>query len=260
MAAEAATDGNSGEKLNARLDNSQFHLRWTTVEEAGDQALDDRCLEILSPDERERYQRFRYHRDRRLYLAAHTLLRATLSEFGQRPPQTWAFEFNEHGKPFLHPEFGDPPLYFNLTHAAGLAACVVVSGLQAGVDTESLDRKTDPGLSVRFFAPAEQAQLEGLSGKERQLAFFDIWTLKEAYVKGRGIGVSLPLRSFGFTLPAEDSGTIVFSPPADDRADNWSFFRFRPGPRHTLAVAIHHPSGLEPRAGTSRAVSLSDLL
>lgn len=230
------------------------------MDEADSKTLDTRCLEILSPDEREKYQRFHYHRDRRLYLAARTLIRATLSEFGDRPPDAWIFKTNEHGKPYLDPAAGRSSLRFNLTHAAGLAACVVAFGLEVGVDAENIQRKTEPGLSSRFFAPPEQAQLEGLSGESRLRAFFDIWTLKESYVKGRGIGVSLPLRSFGFTLPDDDCGTIVFSPPAEDRADHWSFFRFRPGPCHTLAVAVNHPPEFEPRVGTSRAVTPADLL
>ncbi len=58
----------------------QIILRWLPVEETDDQDLEARGLEILSPDERQRYRRFRYDRDRRLYLAAHILLRATLAE------------------------------------------------------------------------------------------------------------------------------------------------------------------------------------
>lgn len=65
---------------------------------------------------------------------------------GHRPPKTWSFATNEHGKPFLSPDVGDPPFRFNLTHAAGLAACVVSYGLEVGVDVENLERKTEPGL------------------------------------------------------------------------------------------------------------------
>lgn len=245
--------------MDNRPQPDQVHLHWLAVEETGDRDLDARCLEILSPEERSRYGRFRYHRDRRLYLAAHTLLRATLSHYGSVTPREWSFHTNRYGKPHLVPDNGSPPLRFNLTHTAGLAACVVSTAYEVGLDAEHLDRKTDPGLADRFFSPVERAQLEGISGEARQRAFFDIWTLKESYVKGRGIGVSLPLRSFGFTLPEDDRGAILFSPPLGDLANRWSFFRFRPGPHHTLAVAVNHPPGAGPLLLSSRVDSLADL-
>ncbi len=237
----------------------QIILRWLPVEETDDQDLEARGLEILSPDERQRYRRFRYDRDRRLYLTAHILLRATLAELGNRSPESWSFSVNRHGKPHVVPDNGSPPLRFNLTHTAGLAACVVSAEYDVGLDAEFLDRRTDPGLANRFFSPVERAQLEDLSGEERSQTFFDIWTLKESYVKGRGIGVSLPLRSFGFTLPEDDRGRITFSPPLGDLARHWSFFRVRPGSNHTLAVAVNHPPGDEPLLLSSQAAPLADL-
>jgi len=238
---------------------NRVHLSWLEVEEVMDEDLEARCLELLSGEERARYRRFRYDRDRRLFLAAHALLRTTLSRFGALPPGAWVFATNRHGKPHLVPNNGGPPLRFNLTHCAGLAACVVSADYEVGIDAESLERKTDPGLAGRFFSPVEQAQLEGLDDTDRRRAFFDIWTLKESYVKGRGIGVSLPLRSFGFTLPADDRGAIEFAPPLGDVAGRWSFFRARPTAEHTLAVAVSHPPGADPLLVSSPAASLADL-
>ena len=240
-------------------ETGQLHLRWTTVKDEIDGALEARLLSLLSTDEQQRYARFRYDRDRRLFLVAHALLRTTLSEFGCLQPEAWRFRTNEHGKPFLDPEEGDPPLRFNLTHAAGLAACVVCRGTEVGVDTEHLGRVTDPGLAGRFFAPSEQAQLVGLDGEDHRRAFFDIWTLKESYVKARGIGVSLPLRSFAFTLPADDRDPIGFSPPPDDPDDGWRFFRFRPTTGHTLAVTAGRLAEGVPEIATAREVPLTCL-
>ncbi len=249
-----------GDQMTEPPQPDQIHLRWMAVDKTGDELQERRGLELLSPEERGRYRRFRYDRDRRLFLAAHLLLRTTLSEFQDRPPDAWTFGSNKHGKPHIVPDNGEPPLRFNLTHARGLAACVVSAGLEVGVDTEHLARNIDPGLAGRFFSPVEQAQLEDLSGDRWQQCFFDIWTLKESYVKGRGIGVSLPLRSFGFTLPDEDHGAISFSPPLGDLANRWSFFRVRPGAGHTLAVAVNHPPGTKPMLLSERAAPLTDLL
>lgn len=240
-------------------ETGQLHLRWTAVEDEIDGVLEARLPALLSDDERARHSRFRYDRDRRLFLVAHALLHTTLSEFGSLQPEAWRFRTNEHGKPFLDPAEGDPPLRFNLTHATGLAACAVCRGASVGIDVESIERKTGPGLADRFFAPAEQAQLVGLEGKALRRAFFDIWTLKESYVKARGIGVSLPLRSFAFTLPADDRAPIGFSPPPDDPDDGWRFFRFRPTTEHTLAVAAGRLAEGVPEIATAREVPLTCL-
>ena len=72
----------------------------------------------------------------------------------------------------------------------------------------------------------------------RQRAFFDYWTLKEAYIKARGFGLALPLADFAFTLAPPAPPQIAFEPALEDDPDTWQFAQDWPTPVHRLALAV----------------------
>ena len=69
------------------------------------------------------------------------------------------------------------------------------------------------------------------------MVFFDYWTLKESYIKARGLGLKLPLRHFSFLLDGP-APSIAFAPELHDRAETWQFAQFWPTERHRMAVAV----------------------
>lgn len=101
--------------------------------------------------------------------------------------------FGEHEKPYLM-EF--PDVHFNLSHARAICACLV-SGFECGVDCENV-RPYRPRVTERCYTDTEKQAVEALSGTERDLMFFRLWTLKEAYVKAIGIGISYPMNEAEF--------------------------------------------------------------
>src|SRR5262249_50795126 len=114
-----------------------------------------------------------------------------------------------------------------------------------GVDVEHVNRRlVGLELAERFFAPVEVAALRALAEENRGEHFFAYWTLKEAYIKARGLGLSLPLDAFAFQL---DPGCprITFTERIADNPSAWQFARQRPGPDHALAVAIHRPGEMD---------------
>ena len=102
---------------------------------------------------------------------------------------------NEHGKPSLaeHPE-----IKYNLSHANGIAVCLV-SETECGVDCEGV-RSYRPNVIKRAFSENEKILIENASENEHDLLFFRLWTLKEAYVKAIGIGISYPLNTVEFSF------------------------------------------------------------
>src|ERR1700730_4000623 len=75
------------------------------------------AVEQLSAEERARYERLGFERDRRDFLVGHALLRQALSVHGHRAPHEWTFQTSPNGKPFLSSDPGNgAPLSFNLTH------------------------------------------------------------------------------------------------------------------------------------------------
>jgi 4'-phosphopantetheinyl transferase len=145
----------------------------------------------LGPDERDRAARFVFPADRRDYVAAHALLRRVLSRHGPHPPDAWAFDGAEGGKPaIVAGQAGEPALRFNLSHARGVVACAVARGADVGIDVEPVgprERARDPRRGTdEILAAAELAALQALPAGERPARFTELWVLREAWVKGRG--------------------------------------------------------------------------
>lgn len=101
----------------------------------------------------------------------------------------------EHGKPSLaeHPE-----IKYNMSHADGIAVCLV-SDRECGVDCEGV-RPYRPNVVRRSFSESEKRLIENADENQRDLLFFRLWTLKEAYVKAIGIGISYPLNTVEFSF------------------------------------------------------------
>lgn len=225
----------------------EVHVWCLFVEHFTDAAVDARLAAVMTPDERVRQQRFVRATDRHLQLLARALVRILLSSYTGLAPDSWRFDAGPHGKPFLVSPVPSRPISFNLSHTAGLVAAAFTVGADVGVDVEHLGRQAaTTDLARRFFAPAEVAAFERTPLDRRQEMFFAFWTVKEAYLKARGLGLSVPLAGFSVD-PVADPVTIAFAPPIEDRPSRWQFARHAPGPGHRLAVAVERREGRDRR-------------
>ncbi len=234
------------------LADGQVHLWHVFSDAVTDPALLDRYRELLSQDELKRQQRFAFQRDRHQFLVTRALVRTVLSNYTGHDPRAWVFRQNAYGKPEISLPAG-LPLCFNLSHTAGLVTCAVAAGGELGVDVEDLRRaREDLPLAHKYFAAAEVDALEQWPPQQRPVAFFQFWTLKEAYIKARGRGLSIPLGQFAFTLAPDRPPLISFAAGPSgghgtcrcewvgDRPDAWQFARIRLAERYQIALA-HRP-------------------
>jgi 4'-phosphopantetheinyl transferase len=209
-------------------------------------------LASLSEDELDRHARFRFEHDRDAYLVAHALTRRLLGELAGVDAKALRFITTEHGRPELAAPSCALSLRFNLSHTRGLVACGVTRDTDIGVDTEHVDRNVQLlGVARHVFSEREIAGLESLSEAAQRSRFFDLWTLKEAYVKAIGKGLAAPLRAITFAPEQPDPVPVHFDSEAADDAGAWCFRRHTPSPSHRLAVAL--------RAGPSAAISFREI-
>jgi 4'-phosphopantetheinyl transferase len=211
---------------------------------ARDPDLRARYASMLSADETAQLGRYRVERARHQFLVARALVRTVLAERLRIEPASVPLRVTSAGRPEL-----DSPqrLDFNVSHTDGLIVLAVTQGTPVGVDVETRDRNVDPiKLSRRFFTPDEHAAILAADDDRRRERFITLWTLKEAFLKARGAGLTEPLHSIGLSLDADGSVQVQSAPPGE--ADAWRFITWQPTQRHHAAVAV--------RAGSRGDVTL----
>jgi 4'-phosphopantetheinyl transferase len=193
----------------------------------------------MTADEFVRYRKFQFREDRHLFLVTRALIRSVLSQYAQAAPSDWRFTVSEYGKPRVCSPAVSPTLHFNLANTRGLVACAVAVALeQVGVDAEQIDREVESvRLADRFFSPSEARAIRAMPADLQGQLFFAHWTLKESYIKARGLGLALPLDGFSFVLG--NSIDIVFGNHLVDDARRWRFALLDMPPRHLIAVGAN---------------------
>jgi 4'-phosphopantetheinyl transferase len=194
---------------------------------------------ILDSTEQERAQSFKFKKDRDLYVAAHVFLRQVLSRYAAVSKKDWQFVSNTYGKPAIA-NSGYGWLQFNLSHTHGRVACAVARNRAVGVDVEQRKYLSDLPLLCRYAFSAVEADdvLSAQHPDEQQHRFFSYWTLKEAYIKARGMGLSLPLQQFSFVQVANQDWQLHYAPNFQDDGQSWQFSTCRLGGNHHLAYCV----------------------
>lgn len=225
---------------------------------SGDAA--EACALILSAEEEARWQRFKFERHRRESLATRALIRSALSCSRPMAPQAWRFVQNAHGKPAIEPDCG---LRFNASNSVGLVVCLIAEAAEVGVDVEALTRaETMLNVASEVFSEAERAQLSSLSQEQQLDRALSLWTLKEAYIKARGMGLALPLKKFSFLFGGNEGITLQIDPSLNDDPGRWRFFVFNHA-SHRIAGVVErsvadHLDVFEARPPVANPTRMSD--
>jgi 4'-phosphopantetheinyl transferase len=123
---------------------------------------------------------------------------------------------------------------------------VVADGRDVGVDVEHLDRRLPDRALVRRYCSAREADTVDAAGDAWVESFLTYWTLKEAYLKARGLGISVTLADMTFDVTPGASPRVRFEGSLSGEDDRWWFHLWRPAPRHLAAVAVAVPDGRTP--------------
>jgi 4'-phosphopantetheinyl transferase len=203
----------------------------------------DGLLQVLSTQERERADRFHFDTDRKRAIIGRGLARLLLGHCLNRPPDELQIEYNEFGKPALS-AVHHSLLQFNVSHAGDLILVALAEGRKLGVDVEQMRTGfAIDAVAARFFSLNERRALAAIAPESRCEAFFSCWTRKEAYLKGRGEGLSLPLHHFDVAFGPGEEPRLLETRHDPAEAKRWTLHAFDPGHGCNAALAIES-SGL----------------
>jgi 4'-phosphopantetheinyl transferase len=218
-----------------------WHADIHTVTGDADRAA--RWLTTLTPAERSRYDQYRLPADRAMFLLGRAMARTLVGRALGRGPTDWVWREGPRGQP----QIADPDtvIRFNLAHSAGLVVCGVANGRDVGVDVEDLNRRhTDRAVVRRYCSPDEADDIDdrGDAWRER---FLEYWTLKEAYLKARGLGIAVPLADLSFRLDPPPI-RLEFLGQLTGTDSRWTFRLARATDRHIVAIAADTADGIQP--------------
>ncbi|KAB2393412.1 4'-phosphopantetheinyl transferase superfamily protein [Bacillus cereus] len=149
-------------------------------------------ISFISEEKKRRLKRFVKKEDVYRSLLGDVLIRSVICKKYELSNTNIEFENNEYGKPNLK---GFNNLFFNISHSEDWIVCVV-DGKAVGIDIEKVGSIEYENI-IQFFSDEEQKVLNSKEPTEKEEYFYDLWTLKESYVKAIGKGLSIPLDSFG---------------------------------------------------------------
>lgn len=240
--------------MDPRLILDGVDLWLAYYDEIDDPGLLGDLRRLLTDDERADEDRFRFADDRKRYRITRALVRTVLSRYASVAPERWTFAVNDYGCPRVDAAHGDAAsLSFNISHTRGLIALAVAADRALGVDVENLAVRTvSTGIADRYFAPDEVVDLAAVPPAQQQERFFEYWTMKESYIKARGMGLSLPLDQFSFRFPRADAVQLSIAPELGDDAARWRFIQCRPSPHHLLALCVEERAPARPVRMTIR--------
>lgn len=203
------------------------------------EAQEESLLALLTQEEKDRANRFYRKRDRSHFINARGMLRDILGRYLGMRPESLRFDYTYYGKPSLKTEFGGEYLRFNLSHAEGVALYGVTASREIGIDIEWIRPGVcEEGIAERFFSAEEVKVLRALPKEVQEVAFFNCWTRKEAYIKAKGEGLSMPLDRFVVTLAPGERAQLISTVGDAEEASRWRLVELFPGPGFVGAIAV----------------------
>lgn len=226
----------------------EIHLWLAFYEEITEQSLLFAYGELLAPAEQEQEARFYFAKDRQRYLITRALVRTVLSRYLGIGPRELCFSENAYGRPELvNAQARDKGLSFNISHTHSLIVLGVTRHRALGVDVENYRaREISLEIADRFFAPREVEALAAVQPQQQQYRFMEYWTFKEAYIKARGMGLSLPLDKFSFHYPTDHSVGIAIDPELGDDSARWQLWQFKPRWEYLVAICAERVGAQSP--------------
>jgi 4'-phosphopantetheinyl transferase len=176
----------------------------------------------------EKIKKFTRPEDAIRALLADILVRSVIASYLKASNKTIEFNVNKYGKPFLKGNYG---LHFNVSHSEDWIVCAI-DNKPVGIDIEKVRPVDLLEIAAQLFSDEEYKTLIVKSPEDRQRFFFDLWTLKESYIKAVGTGFSIPLKSFTVKF----IGKSEIKVKSGNKLTDWALKQYDLDPEYKMSV------------------------
>lgn len=229
------------ESVSPLVSRQEVHVWRAEVDSSPPQI--QKYVQTLSTDELARTARLQFQKHRYHFIVARGILRMLLGRYLGIAAKRVRFQYNPYGKPALTAGSNQTGLTFNLAHSHEMLLLAVSRCRSLGIDVEYLrDDLPFVQLAKQFFSPQEIAELNAIPAQQQKQAFYTVWTLKEAYIKMRGQGLSMPLDQFSISVTPGKPISLTFHSSNTLKTIKCCFRIIEPGPGYTAALAAEGTS------------------
>ncbi|EAZ94199.1 4'-phosphopantetheinyl transferase family protein [Crocosphaera chwakensis] len=218
---------------NLNINSQEVHIWKKNLEQSSINV--QKSFKILNEDEKDKAQRFRFEKHQKRFTIARSSLKQILSYYLLISPQEIEFEYNDYGKPKLLDKINKLGLQFNVSHSEDIAIYGITCHSLIGVDIEYIRPMPEAeNLAKRFFSKQEYEYISLLSSAEKEREFFKLWTVKEAYLKAIGKGISGGLEK----VEISPNEPIKFLNLPGFNREIWQIFSFIPEDHYLAAIVF----------------------
>lgn len=219
---------------------SGIHLWFSFIDEINDEPLLAKYLTLLPRIERDILQRFHFPQHKKRYLVGRALARSVIAESINIAPQSIVFEREAYGRPYIVQPDKSRTIDFNLSYTDGLVALALYMEGKVGVDVENINNDIDVmTIAGTYFSTAEREELNNLpdSGAQKE-RFYELWTLKEAYLKASGLGLNTSLNRVCCASIKRTAGPLQKFALQPDSMRSCQVGLFDPSTQHKAAICV----------------------
>ncbi|WP_291560032.1 MULTISPECIES: 4'-phosphopantetheinyl transferase family protein [unclassified Clostridium] len=197
------------------------------ISDMGEEKLYKLCL-MVGSEKKYKIEKFINKKDKIRSLIGEVLIRTIIAEELDITNKCLKFERNQYGKLYLkdHPQFN-----FNISHSEEYVVCAI-DNKPIGIDVEMIKHIEYKEIAKSFFTTGEFGYIVNQDLNFQLNKFYEIWTLKESYIKCCGQGLSIPLKSFSIQVDQNENIKVI----SNNKCKEYKFKILDIEPGYKLAV------------------------
>ncbi|MCJ8173433.1 4'-phosphopantetheinyl transferase family protein [Clostridium botulinum] len=174
------------------------------ISDINEEKLNELCL-LIDSEKKYKVEKFVNKKDKIRTLIGEILIRTIIVEKIKIGNKHIKFKKNQYGKPYVkeYPNFN-----FNISHSGEYVLCAV-DNKSIGIDVEEVKHIECEEIAKNFFTIKEFDYIANHDLKFQLDRFYEIWTLKESYIKCCGQGLSISLKSFSIEVDQYENIKVI---------------------------------------------------